>query len=183
MSDQSKSITVRDFLEALERIHKFVTFGERVSNVIQALSRAGLDVGNVNPNDFGSLIRLAGSLKSQGYDIDESDIISLREEFEEILDMNIDEIYEATNVIRRFSSMFKRASSCIKDASRQLPTNPEAVNNLFALFGLQPKIRTKAIEEVEKEIEEEEEVELDEELKSEFKEIAEKYRKIKQSKA
>jgi len=182
MSNKSKSITVRDFLEALEKIHKFVTFGERVSNVMQVLSRAGLDVGNVNPTDFSSLIRLASSLRNQGYDIDESDIVALREEFEEILDMDIEEINRATNVIRKFSSMFRRASYCIRDASRQLPTNPEAINNLFALFGLQPKIRTKTTEEIEEEMEEEEETEISEELKSEFKEIANKYRKLKQSK-
>ena len=155
MSGQRKSITIRDFLEALEKIHKFVTFGERVSNVIQALARAGIDVNSLNPMDFNSLIRFAGSLRSQGYDIDEMDIVTLREEFEEILDMDINEINEATNIVYKFSNTFKRATQYARIASRQLPTSPEAVNNLFALFGLQPKIRTKATEEAEEEIEEE----------------------------
>ena len=182
MNGQRKSITIRDFLEALEKIHKFVTFGERVSNVIQALARAGIDVSSLNPMDFNSLIRFAGSLRSKGYDIDEIDIVTLKEEFEEILDMNINEINEATNIVYKFSNTFRRATQCAKTASRQLPASPEAVNNLFALFGLQPKIRTKATEKVEEEMEEEEKKELSDELVSEFKEIAEKYRKMKESK-
>jgi hypothetical protein len=177
-------ITVRDFINSLETIHKFVTFGEKVGKAIGALARAGVDISKFNPLDFGSIIRMAGALRQQGYDLDDVDIECLKEEFEEILDMDISEIYNAINVVNRFSSALKRATQTIQYVSKQLPTDPSAMNNLFAMFGLQPKIPNSS--DINYKVEEEamkEEKEIGEEELEELKDVVKWYKEKRKSNA
>lgn len=170
----NQKITFRDVIDALEKIHKFVSFGERVGKTIVALAKCGVDISRLNPMDFSSLMQVATALRSKGYDLEDIDIEELREEFEEIMDMELDEVAKSLGVINRFNALMKRASTTLRQASKSIP-NPEAVSNIMAMFNLYPKKE----KEIEEEVEEEET--LDEETKRELQEAIRRYKKKKSS--
>lgn len=172
---QRKSVTFRDVIESLEKIHRFVSFGEKLGKAIFSLAKAGVDVNRLNPMDFQSILQLATSLRSKGYDLDDIDFEELKQEFEEILDMDLNEIRRSITIIQRYCSISRMATNVLKTASKSMPANPEAVSNVMAMFGLQPKTETTESTE-EEEIEE---TELTEEDIKDFREVIDIYRKRK----
>jgi len=162
----SSKITIADLLDAVDKINKFVKFGERVGRIIGQLASCGIDISKINPYDINSLIAMAVRLRSQGYNVTDVDIEELREEFREILEMDLDEINKANRTIRRFISTYKSASSTLSVVNRTVGAGLEQMQALAQLFGLKmPKEEVEEEEEIE-ELEEEELEELKEAIKA-----------------
>jgi len=161
----SSKITIADLLDAVDKINKFVKFGERVGRIIGQLASCGIDISKINPYDINSLIAMAVRLRSQGYNVTDVDIEELREEFKEILEMDLDEINKANRTIRRFISTYKSASSTLSIVNRTVGAGLEQMQALAQLFGLKmPKEEVEEVEEIE-ELEEEEIEELREAIR------------------
>jgi len=162
----SSKITIADLLDAVDKINKFVKFGERVGRIIGQLASCGIDISKINPYDINSLIAMAVRLRSQGYNVTDVDIEELREESKEILEMDLDEINKANRTIRRFISTYKSASSTLSVVNRTVGAGLEQMQALAQLFGLKmPKEEVEEEEEIE-ELEEEELEELKEAIKA-----------------
>ena len=161
----SSKTTIADLLDAVDKINKFVKFGERVGRIIGQLASCGIDISRINPYDINSLIAMAVRLRSQGYNVEDIDIEELREEFREILEMDLDEINKANRTIRRFISTYKSASSTLSIVNRTVGAGLEQMQALAQLFGLKmPKEEKEELEEIE-ELEDEEIEELREAIK------------------
>jgi len=153
--------TIADLLDAVDKINKFVKFGERVGRIIGQLASCGIDVSRINPYDINSLISIAVRLRSQGYNVENLDVEELREEFREILEMDLDEINKANRTIRRFISTYKSASSTLSVVNRTVGAGLDQMQALAQLFGLKVGREEKVEEEVE-EVEELEDEEIEE---------------------
>ena len=157
--------TIADLLDAVDKINKFVKFGERVGRIIGQLASAGIDVSRINPYVINSLISIAVRLRSQGYNVENLDVESLREEFREILEMDLDEINKANRTIRRFISTYKSASSTLSVVNRTVGAGLEQMQALAQLFGLKMPKEEKVEEEEIEELEDEEIEELKEAIR------------------
>ena len=157
----STKITIADLLDAVEKINKFVKFGERVGKIIGQLASAGVDISRINPYDMNSLIAIAVRLRSQGYNVEEVDVETLKEEFQEILEMDLNEIEKANRIIRRFVSTYRTASSTLSVVNRTVGVGLDQMQALASLFGLKVGKEEKVEEGIE-EIEELEEEEIEE---------------------
>jgi len=155
-------ITIADLLDAVDKINKFVKFGERVGRIIGQLASCGIDISKINPYDINSLIAMAVRLRSQGYNVENLDVESLREEFREILEMDLDEINKANRTIRRFISTYKSASSTLSIVNRTVGAGLDQMQALAQLFGLKMPREEKVGELDEEEIEELEDEEIEE---------------------
>jgi len=160
----SSKTTIADLLDAVDKINKFVKFGERVGRIIGQLASAGIDVSRINPYDINSLISIAVRLRSQGYNVENLDVEELREEFREILEMDLDEINKANRTIRRFISTYKSASSTLSVVNRTVGAGLDQMQALAQLFGLKVGKGEEEIEEIE-ELEDEEIEELREAIR------------------
>ena len=154
--------TIADLLDAVDKINKFVKFGERVGRIIGQLASAGIDISRINPYDINSLISIAVRLRSQGYNVENLDVEELREEFREILEMDLDEINKANRTIRRFISTYKSASSTLSVVNRTVGVGLDQMQALAQLFGLKVGKGEKVGEEEIEEIEELEDEEIEE---------------------
>ena len=155
-------ITIADLLDAVDKINKFVKFGERVGRIIGQLASCGIDISKINPYDINSLIAMAVRLRSQGYNVENLDVESLREEFREILELDLDEINKANRTIRRFISTYKSASSTLSIVNRTVGAGLDQMQALAQLFGLKMPREEKVGELDEEEIEELEDEEIEE---------------------
>lgn len=170
------NVTLRDFLEAVEIVNKFINFGERAGRLLIALAKSGVDINSVNPYDFQSLFSLAMRMKSQGYDFNEEDLVLLKEEFEEILDLDINEVKKHIGVINKFASTYRTATSTLSRVSKNVGVDLDQMNMLASMLGIKLP-HQKEQEEVS--IEETGEEELSEEEKREFEEVIKMYKEKK----
>ncbi len=169
-SSKNKEVTLRDFLEAVDKIKKFVDFGEKAGKLIFALSKAGVDINNINPYDFNSMLRLAMAYRGQVGIDEDIDVEELRQEFEEILDISVTEIRQCISTINRFMSVYRSATHTLKTASKHVGVSKEQLAFLGELFNL--KLPTRKEEEEEEEVIEE----FTEDEKEEIRKIIKKFR-------
>ena len=171
MNDGKKDYTIRDLLEAVNTIRKFVEFGERANELLRALVKVGVDISSINPYDITSFIRLAQIYRNE-VEFNEEELQRLQEEFEDILDTPLTEINRCVNIINRFAYMHKKATNSLKTLTKRVGMRREEINILAEMFGLR-------LPESRKEIElEKEEEELSEE---EIEEIRKAIKKFKES--
>jgi len=164
-----KDYTIRDLLDAVNTIRKFVEFGERANELLRALVKVGVDISSINPYDITSFIRLAQMYRNE-VEFDEEELQRLQEEFEDILDTPLSRINECISIINRFTSTHRRATSSLKSLTRRVGMRKEEMDMLASLFGLKlPEIKGETVVE-----EEEEELSEDE-----LKEIREAIKKFK----
>lgn len=162
-----KKVTISDLLDAIDTINKFVNFGERVAKVFSALSRAGVDVSRINPYDFNSILRLSMAMRSNP-ELEEIDVESLKEEFEEILELDLDDVRKKLIVVKKFISVYSQANKTMSRVSKTVGANLDQLNALANMFGLKLPTASQSEETEETEIEEmsdEEIKELDEVIK------------------
>ena len=172
MKVYQKDYTIRDLLDAVNTIRKFVEFGERANELLKTLVRVGVDISSINPYDITSFIRLAQMYRNE-VEFDEEELQRLQEEFEDILDTPMSKINECISIINRFIATHRRATSSLRSLTKRVGVGKEEISMLASLFGLK-------LPEVKKEtVVEEEEKELSEE---ELKEIREAIRKFKSDK-
>jgi len=171
MKIDKKDYTIRDLLEAVNTIRKFVEFGERANELLKALVKVGVDIGSINPYDITSYIRLAQMYRNE-VEFDEEELQRLQEEFEDILDTPLTEINKCINIINRFTYTHRRATSSLRSLTRRVGMRREEINMLAEMFGLRlPELKKEVVVEEEKE-------ELSEE---EIKEIRKAIKKFKES--
>jgi len=156
----SKKVTIGDLLDAIDTINKFVNFGDRVAKVFSTLARAGVDVSRINPYDFNSILRLSVAMRNNP-ELEEIDVEALKEEFEEILDLDLDDVSRKLGVIRRFMSVYNQANRTMSTVSRTMGASLDQLNALASMFGLKLPSATKSekVEEVEVEEMDEDEIE------------------------
>jgi len=162
-----KKVTIGDLLDAIDTINKFINFGEKVSKVFSALSRAGVDVSRINPYDFNSILRLSMAMRSNP-ELEEIDVESLKEEFEEILELDLDDVRKKLIVVKKFISVYSQANKTMSKVSKTVGANLDQLNALANMFGLRLPTTSQSEETEETEIEEisEDEIkELDEVIK------------------
>ena len=169
----AKKVTIGDLLDAIDTINKFVNFGDRVAKVLSALSRAGVDVSRINPYDFGSLLQLSMAMRNNP-EFEEIDVELLKEEFKEILELDIDDVRRKLSVITRFITVYSQANRTMQRVSRTMGASLDQLNTLANLFGLKLPTASQS-----KEAEEEEKVEIKEMNDEEIKELEDVIRKFK----
>ena len=165
----AKKVTIGDLLDAIDTINKFVNFGDRVAKVLSALSRAGVDVSRINPYDFGSLLQLSMAMRNNP-EFEEIDVELLKEEFKEILELDIDDVRRKLSVITRFITVYSQANRTMQRVSRTMGASLDQLNTLANLFGL--KLPTASQPEEEK-------IEIEEMSSEEIKELEDVIRKFK----
>jgi len=166
-------VTIGDLLDAIDTINKFVNFGERVAKTLSALSRAGVDISRINPYDFGSLLQLSMAMKSNP-EFEEIDVELLKEEFKEILELDLNDVRNKLSVIQRFMNIYSQANRTMQRVNRTMGVSLDQLNTLANLFGL--KLPTAQQSRGTKE---EEEIEIEEMTDDEIKELEDVIRKFK----
>ena len=166
----AEKVTIGDLLDAIDTINKFVNFGEKVAKVFSALSRAGVDINRIDPYDFNSILQLSMAMRSNP-ELKEIDIESLKEEFKEILELELDDVYEKLDVIRKFVSVYNQASRTVGMASEMVGASLDQLNALANTFGLKLPTTLQS--------EETEEMEVEEMNEDEIKELNEVIKKFK----
>jgi len=162
-----KKVTISDLLDAIDTINKFINFGEKVAKVFSALSRAGVDISKINPYDLNSLLRLSVAMRSNP-ELEEIDVESLKEEFEEILELDLDDVRKKLKVVRKFIGVYSQANKTMSRVSKTVGANLDQLNALANMFGLKLPTTSQPEETEETEVEEisdEEIKELDEVIK------------------
>ena len=169
MKVYQKDYTIRDLLDAVNTIRKFVEFGERANELLRALVKVGVDISNINPYDITSFIPLAQIYGSE-IEFDEEELQRLQEEFEDILDTPMSKINECINIINRFTATHRRATSSLKSLTRRVGVGKEEISMLANLFGLKlPDVKKETVVE-------EEEEELSEDEIEEIREVIKKFK-------
>ncbi|RLB79246.1 MAG: hypothetical protein DRH17_14060, partial [Deltaproteobacteria bacterium] len=104
-------------------------------------------------------------------ELKEIDIESLKEEFKEILGLELDGVYEKLDVVRKFISVYNQASRTVGMVSEMVGANLDQLNALANMFGL--KLPTAS------QPEETEEIKVEEMSEDEIKELDEVIKKFK----
>jgi len=165
-----KKVTISDLLDAIDTINKFINFGEKVSKVFSALSRAGVDVSRINPYDLNSILRLSVAMRSNP-ELKEIDVESLKEEFEEILELDLDDVRRKLRIVKKFIGVYSQANKTMSRVSKTVGANLDQLNALANMFGLKLPTASQS--------EETEETEIEEMSEDEIKELDEVIKKFK----
>jgi len=165
-------VTIAELLDAVYTINKFVRFGEKVSEVISALARSGIDISRVKPYDLNSILAMAVSMQNRP-ELKDIDVDELREEFKEILEIDLHEVRKKISTINTFLSTYSQATGVVNRVSRTMGTSLDQLNMIASMFGIKTPQRKPEKEE------EEEEVEIQEMTEEELKELEEAINKFK----
>jgi len=172
-------VTFRDVLESIKTINKFLSFSLRLSRFFVALSQLGVDVSKINPYNFEDMIKMATSLRNQGVNVDFGDLEELKSEFEDIMDIDIEEMRKHVEVIRRYSGVLSNVLSTIKNVSKHMPKDTDEIKAITGLFGGlgMPQPGSSLNEDELSDLSEETETTLNEKDVEEFRKVINEFRK------
>lgn len=167
---KKKTVTFRDVLNSMKSINLFISFSLKLSKFFDALSQIGVDVSKLNPYNFEDMVKMAASLRQRGIDVDFGDLDELMDEFNELMDMDIDEVVKHATILRKYSSVMKSVFDTVKRVSRTMPKDNSEIKAMMGMFGFNQSVdRDEDFSDVET-------TTLSEEDVREFKEIIRKYR-------
>lgn len=172
-------ITFRELLESIKVVNKFLSFSTRLAKFFAALAQIGVDVNKLNPYNFDDLLKMAMSMRSRGINIDFGDLDELRQEFEDLMDMDINEIRLHAERIRRYGAVFTGVLRSIQSTSKSMPKDTSDMSSMMGMLGMagqlipgQAKTPADTFEE-----EEDETSNLSERDIEEFRKVIEEYKK------
>jgi hypothetical protein len=156
--DRVRNPTVSDVLNAVDRLRRFYEFYTEFSKIAVALAGSGIDITRINPNNFGDLIKMVTSLNKAGV-LNDIDIEALRDTYEDIMNMSINELKDLCQTLRQFAMVSHNVINTMSYISRTAKVDKDSLELVKSLLGIKTHKDEESEEEYETEDLTEEEIE------------------------
>jgi len=158
--DRVRNPTVGDVLNAIDRLRRFYEFYTEFSKIAVALAGSGIDITRINPNNFGDLIKMVTSLNKAGV-LNDIDIEALRDAYEDIMNMSINELRDLCHTLRQFALVSSNVMHTMGYISRTAKIDKDSLELVKSILGIKtPKSEEEYEAEETEELTEEEIEEL-----------------------
>lgn len=163
---------VKEVLDAIKTVVDFIEVSNKINEILEKFSVLGIDLENINPYDFSSLMKLA-SIQSTELDLTKEDIEEIEKELNEFLEMDLDKVRESLTKIQRYIGTYSSFKLKAKSFSRVASSSNKDINSLAQMFGLKlPKSKRGDEEDFELS-------EVEEFNEEEIKKVVEEFKKSK----
>jgi hypothetical protein len=156
--DRVRNPTVSDVLNAIDRLRRFYDFYTEFSKIAVALAGSGIDITRINPNNLGDLIKMVTGLNRTGA-LNDIDIEALRDAYEDIMNMSINELRDLCYTVRQFALASHNVIQTMSYISKTAKIDKDSLELVRSILGIKTPRAEGSEEEYETEELTEEEIE------------------------